>query len=179
MDRLQQLHITGFHKDYKKIYENNALLENLYGKVADNKLFQAFYKNFQKLQYKVFCIPDTAKSFPSKLKEYLTTKTFYIGGTDKYFNSNFVPDLDDFALKTKNPVKVSKTKIGAIITAIKRDGLSGIKGNELKALGGVVLAVGLAFVSIKLIKNGLQKISPFVVDNQNSKNNEDVLMDET
>lgn len=86
------------------------------------------------------------------------SKTFYIGGTDKYFNDNFIPDTNDFALKSDKIVKVCKTKFGATFEALKREGLSGIKQNKTRVAAGVAIALGLGYLSYKFIKKGVQKI---------------------
>lgn len=95
------------------------------------------------------------------------TKTFYIGGSDSYFNANFIPDEDDIALKSSKPIKVSKTKIGATIEALKREGLKGIKQNKTRVFGGVAILATLGTISYKLIKTGLAKLG--VIDKNSSK----------
>ena len=85
-------------------------------------------------------------------------KTFYIGGTDEFFNKNFIPDVSDLALKTDKPLKVFRTKIGAIIDAIKREGLSGIKQNKTRVAFGCVVLFSAFLIAGKLIKKGIDKI---------------------
>lgn len=86
------------------------------------------------------------------------SKTFYIPGNEEYFNKNFIEDASDFALKTDKPLKVCRTKIGAMFEGLKNHGLSGIKQNKARAAAGVAIFAALSFVSYKLIKSGMEKL---------------------
>lgn len=147
------VHITGVHKDFANTYK----FANMVGDAPKNEILQAINRKQQRLTYKISSIPEECKSIPSKIKAFLTSKTFYIGGSDEYFNKNFVPDVDDLALKTKDKIKVSKTKIGAIISALKKQGLSGIKNNPKRAIIGAGIAIACFTMAYKLIKNEIQK----------------------
>jgi len=86
-------------------------------------------------------------------------KSLYIGGGDDYFNKNFVPDPDDaIALKTNKPIKVSGSRTGATLEALKREGggsrLKGIarlvKANPSRALAGAGILAGGGLLTAKL-----------------------------
>lgn len=145
------VHITGVHKDYKKVYIHSSFVGNL----PEKELMQAEKKLEQKFVYKKASIPDDCKGILSKIKAFFDSKTFYIGGTDEYFNKNFIPDTDEIALKTSESLKVSKTKIGATIRALKEQGLSGIKQNPNRVVIGILFTVGCFGLAYKFIKNGL------------------------
>ncbi|MBQ8476265.1 hypothetical protein IJ531_04300 [bacterium] len=86
------------------------------------------------------------------------TKTFYIAGTDEYFNKNFTPDINDFALKSDKPLKMFKTKLGAMFNALKQEGLSGIKQNKTRVIAGCVIAASCFLIAYKLIKKGINNL---------------------
>ena len=86
-------------------------------------------------------------------------KSLYIGGGDEYFNKNFVPDPDDaIALKTNKPIKVSGSRAGATLDALKREGggsrLKGVaklvKANPNRSLTGAGIVLGGGLVTAKL-----------------------------
>lgn len=157
------------HKVYKAITETPLLSPA-----------KALYRKTQRLLYRSMAIFNIGKledlsnnpeildknfGSPSKVVKTVKdlffskkAKTLYIGGTDKYFSSHFMPDDDDIALKTKELVKVSKTKFGAMIDAIKKEGLTGIKQNKTRVAGGALIALSLGFLAYKLIKNGINNI---------------------
>ncbi len=85
------------------------------------------------------------------------SKTFYIPGTEEYFNNNFIADIDDTALKTDKPLKVCRTKIGAMFEGLKNHGLSGMKQNKARVIVGTVIFAALAAASYMLIKTGMEK----------------------
>lgn len=88
----------------------------------------------------------------------IKSKTFYIPGDEEYFNKNFIEDASDFALKTDKPLKVCRTKIGAMFEGLKNHGLSGMKQNKTRVAAGVAIFAALSFVSYKLIKSGTEKL---------------------
>lgn len=144
------VHITGVHEDYKKVYKFSSVV----GDLPQKEFMQAEKKLEQKFVYKMASIPDDCKGILSKIKAFFNSKTFYIGGTDEYFNKNFIPDTDEIALKTTECLKVSKTKIGATIRALKEQGLSGIKQNPNRIVTGILFTVGCFALAYKFIKNG-------------------------
>lgn len=162
----------------------NKLTSNKwYKRLTETPLFdvaRAGYRKMQRLMYRATSVLDLQninemaanpevleKQFGSKskilgsIKDVLLSrkaKTFYVGGTDNYFNSNFIPDSHDLALKSDKCVKVAKTKFGAMIDALKREGLSGITQNKTRLAAGVLIAGVLGYASYKLIKKGLEKM---------------------
>lgn len=98
------------------------------------------------------------------------SKTFYIGGSDKFFNEYFVPDTNDFALKTDKPLRVFRTKIGAIIDAIKKEGLSGIKQNKTRVATGLIVGGACLYAGYKLIKKGINKLKSNKKETPDDKN---------
>ena len=148
------IHITGFHKDGKSVYKPRVLGENPYPQKTGFCTWQQ--RKQQKFVYKCASVEPTT---PLKAtKELFKTKTFYIGGTDDYFNKNFIPDTDDLALKTTEKLKVHKTKIGATIEAIKREGLSGIKQNKNRVIAGIIIAISCFMIAYNLIQKGINNI---------------------
>ncbi|MBQ8635977.1 hypothetical protein IJ425_07490 [bacterium] len=148
------IHITGFHKDGKSIYEPRVLGGNPYPNKQGFVTWEQ--RKTQKLVYKCASVEPTT---PLKaIKEISKTKTFYIGGTDDYFNKNFIPDTDDIALKTTEKLKVHKTKIGASIDALKREGLSGIKQNKNRVIVGILIATSCFLIAYNLIKKGINNL---------------------
>lgn len=148
------VHITGIHKDGKQAYLPRVLGENPYPEKSG--VVSWMKRKEQKLLYKTTSVKPTT---PFKaIKEILKTKTFYVGGTDNYFNKNFIPDTDDVALKTKEKLKVHKTKIGATIDAIKREGISGIKQNKNRVIAGIIIATSCFLIAYNLIKKGIENL---------------------
>ena len=178
------VHITGLHKNWKDALSNNKLIDaqlmsesgNKMAKFIDSPLggfFRAPLRKVQQFTYRLFSLFDIKNQDESlqtlengiqtkdKIFKALIgkgTKTFYIGGSDEYFNKNFIPDTDDFALKSEKAVKVATTKLGATFDALKRDGLSGVKQNKGRVAAGIAICVALGYASYKLIKNGIEKI---------------------
>lgn len=76
-------------------------------------------------------------------------KTLFVGGTDKYFADNFIPDSDDAAMKSDRPVKVYRNKMSATIAALKKEGLSGIAQDPSRSASGVgLLSIGAALTVV-------------------------------
>lgn len=92
-------------------------------------------------------------------------KTFFIPGTDNYFNTRFEPDINDIALKTTEKVKVYRTKLGAMLHGLKEFGLSGMKMNKSRVAAGVVLATSLGYGAYVLAKKGLKNLN-LIKDNE-------------
>lgn len=86
-------------------------------------------------------------------------KLFFVGGTDNFFNTNFIPDSNEIALKTDKPLKVCRTKLGATFSALKRDGLSGMLQNKYRVGAGILIALCLGYLSYKCINYGLKKLN--------------------
>lgn len=87
-----------------------------------------------------------------------TTK-FCIPGIDSYFNSEFIPDTNDVALKSSKKVKVYNNRFSAMIAGLKQFGLKGIKENKSRSLFGLgILSTGL-YSGYKLIDNGIHKFN--------------------
>ena len=149
------VHITGIHKDFKTVYKCHDSVKNKF----DILFFNEITRKKQNLLYRLTTmIQCKSKNKYQRIKEVFKAKTFYVGGTDNYFNSNFIPDSNALALKTTDCVKVTKTKLGAFIQALKREGLSGIKQNKIRVILGAVISLICSYTCLKLIKNGLKDI---------------------
>ena len=84
-------------------------------------------------------------------------KRFCIPGTDSYFDKNFIPDCDDFALKTTKKIKCYKNRFSAMVAGLKEFGLKGIKENKSRVVLGIaIIAVGIT-AAVFLIKKGIEK----------------------
>jgi len=88
-------------------------------------------------------------------------RSLYIGGSDDYFNKNFVPDPDDvYAMKASNKIKVSGNRAKTTLEALKREGggskLKGItkliKANPKRMLAGAAILGAGGLVTGKLSK---------------------------
>lgn len=70
-------------------------------------------------------------------------RTLYVGGSDNYFNNNFIndpKDLTNMAMKTNKPIKVYGNRFSATLGAIKKEGLVNlIKSNPKRILGGAAI----------------------------------------
>ena len=95
----------------------------------------------------------------SRYKSYSKgSKRFCIPGIDSYFDKNFIPDPDEFALKSTNKIKCYKNRLSAMIGGLKEFGLKGIKENKGRAaLGAAIIIAGIC-ASIILIKKGIEKL---------------------
>lgn len=153
-------HITG--------YNDKTKIPGASKKVT--RFTQPIIKKLQKLQYRAASHPnwdaskfrgkkDVIKSL-SKGFSIGKTKTFHVVGSEDFYNKHFVPDSDDVALKTKKPIKVSNSKLGATIQGIKRNGLKGLKSSPKSRplIGAAILASG-GYGSYKLIEPAVKKIT--------------------
>lgn len=155
------VHITGIHKDTKDLPK---FLEKF-------PAARELGRRFQLAMYKVvayFDNPDEIarmapkEQVPKWIKGILfnnKTKTFYIPGVDSYFNKEFIPDFDDYALKTTNKLKCYSTRFGAMLGGLKKFGLKGILENKARAFGGFAFVVGAGLVAAKLIKSGIDRVT--------------------
>ncbi len=162
--------------------KNYSTAKKIYHTISDTPLLNFVRAGYRKIQKMMYTATSTIKinksqndnletfsnivkdNFSSK-KQTLGTifniitgrkvKTFYIGGTDDFFNKNFVPDIDDFALKTTKKLKVSRTKITATLEALKKEGLSGIKQNPTRVIAGLVIAISCLTLAYKFLKEGI------------------------
>lgn len=123
-------------------------------KFLDNPFFDRFQASVQRKAYRA-----NAGTENLNLGNFLggatgtRGRTLYLGGSDKYFNSNFQPAPDDYALITNQKVKVFGNRASATVDAIKREGLVNlIKDNPKRVLSGLgILGVG-GYSTYKLLK---------------------------
>jgi len=177
------VHITGFHlyhkKEYKRLVKYTPLLH--FARVFWRKVQRGMYRTMS--IFNNFNLNDlisgkslTKESTPTretllKIKRIWDilfsrkAKTFFIPGTDNYFNTRFEPDMDDIALKTTEKVKVCTTKLGAMLHGLKEFGLSGMKTNKSRVAAGVVLATSLGYGGYALAKKGLKNLN-LIKDNE-------------
>lgn len=96
-------------------------------------------------------------------------KSLYLGGSDDYFNKNFIPDPDDvYAMKASNKIKVHGNRASATLEALKREGggsrLKGIakliKANPKRALAGIAMLGAGGLVTGNLVKAAYNNLSP-------------------
>lgn len=134
------------------------------------------YRKLQKYAYRFYSQPealevqnkmrkqDSNASFGTVVSNCINiltghkSKTFYVPGNEEFFNKNFMADIDDFALKTNKPLKVCKTKLGAMFKGLKEFGLTGIPQNKTRAITGIAIFASLSTVSLNLIKSGIKNI---------------------
>ncbi len=159
------VHITGFSKNLP----TNSALAREFGDCSDaeREILGSLHKKGQKFTYrKAISSPTDAGAANMKINadnivSTLTgkgTKTFYISGTQDYFDKNFIADVDDIALKSTEAVKVYKTKAGAIFGGLKEFGLSGIKQNKSRVAIGLAVLASAGFGAYKLISDGIKDI---------------------
>lgn len=173
------VHITGVHKDS---YTPDRYITGKQNKYL-RPVFRTFQRKSQNIMYKTVGNTDDFMKIRSKIfslkgkkeirKEILKTtyeaakknilhnrtERFCIPGIDSYFDKNFIPDVDDIALKSDKPVKVYTNRFSAMIEGLKTFGLKGIKENKGRVAFGVgLLALGLYF-GVKLIKKGINNIA--------------------
>lgn len=193
------VHITGCDKEgMKQVFEKlSAILpfedntKAKFNKLVDSPIRNAFgniYRKIQKITYRNYSQELTAnilnqtlegENVGLKKKDILATilniftgcnsKTFYISGDEKFFKENFIPDTDDFALKTDKPLKVYRSKIEATLEALKKNGLSGIKQNKTRSIAGIAMFSTFSYFSYKLIKSGIKKIQNSKKDSNNNQ----------
>jgi hypothetical protein len=153
------VHITGKHKNG---YE--ALLGIEVGKGLENNpvsnTISTLGRNLQRPMYRMF--GSGKPSFIGAVESGLGIRgrTLYTGGTDKFFNENFIPDTDDLALKSSKPVRVYGNRLSATGAAIKKEGLINlVKANKSRvATGGAILALG-GYATQKLARDGFKQLS--------------------
>ncbi len=165
------IHITGLHKDsvFNEILANKKL-----GKLTAP--IRTLHRKLQCLMYKTVGnvdmqelkelkmsgnSKDVLKTLAKEFKKGLfhnKTKKFCIAGTDSYFNSKFIPDVDDIALKSADKLKVYNNRFSAMVAGLKKFGLKGVKENKGRVAFGVgLLTIGTYFAA-KLIKKGVNNI---------------------
>lgn len=97
-----------------------------------------------------------------------TGKSLYIGGSDDYFDKNFLPDFDDpKAMYSTNKIKVSGNRLSATLDALKREGggnkLKGatklIKANKGRVGAGLAIAGLGGLAATKLVTSGVKNIT--------------------
>jgi len=122
-------------------------------KFLDNPIFDRFQTSVQRKAYRA-----NAGTEKLNLGTFLggatgtRGRTLYVGGSDKYFNSNFQPAPDDYALITNQKVKVSGNRVGASVDAIKREGLGNlIKDNPKRVLSGLGILGAGGYGTYKLL----------------------------
>lgn len=161
------VHITGLHKDS---YVNKILVDKKLSMFTAP--FRTLFRKAQCFMYKTVGNVDK-KVFESilsgKVKETLgknlkdiflhdKTKKFCISGTDSYFNTKFITDTDDIALKSAQKLKVYNNRFSAMVAGLKKFGLKGMKENKGRvAFGAGLIALGL-YGAGKLIKKGVDNI---------------------
>lgn len=152
------VHITGYHKDSTRFVSRfmrpiQRWGQNMMYKTVGNcdikELFKASSPKERIKILKNIFINNILKN---------KTKRFCIPGIDSYFNSNFVPDTDDIALKSTKKLKVYTNRFSAMIAGLKKFGLKGIKENKGRVAVGVTTVAAAGYAAIKLIKSGISKI---------------------
>lgn len=163
------VHITGLHKD-------NQVAKPLLSKYKYTAPFRMYYRTGQCLMYKTLgsidakkfevffrkrgkknFIINIAKEFKNTLL-HNKTKKFCISGTDSYFNTKFIPDADDIALKSAEKIKVYNNRFSSMIAGLKKFGLSGMKENKSRVAFGVGLLSLGTYSAVKLIQKGVNNI---------------------
>jgi hypothetical protein len=143
------IHITGRHKNHKVISETAEQLlddgtrvpipeatkyidapKNPITNVLHRKMQRGMYRGLTGQKLDIKDSKDAVKALPSIGLGLtgLRGKTLYIGGSDRYFDKNFIPDSDDVALKSAKKVKVFGNRFAAVKDTLKRYG----KGNYIK-----------------------------------------------
>lgn len=169
------VHITGMHKNQamplpKKLEKYKSFIITP---------FRTFMRKAQNLMYRTVGNTDfeelktylssSNKTKSEKLKwaskkmvtGVLNNKTekFCIPGIDSYFNSEFIPDTDDIALKSSKSLKAYKNRFSAMLAGLKKFGLKGVKENKGRVAFGVgLVALGL-YAAGKLISKGIKNLS--------------------
>ncbi|HSA06165.1 MAG TPA: hypothetical protein P5556_03190 [Candidatus Gastranaerophilales bacterium] len=171
------VHITGIHKDsiICKImpdkFKNSGCLDCL--RTFQRKAQGFIYKGvigkdlhpaevFEDFFSGKITGKEAFKNFQGVIFDGLTgrnAKTFYIPGTDEYFNKKFVPDCHDLALKTKNKVRVYTNRLSAMVAGLKEHGLRGIKGNKARATAGGIILGATGTISFFSAKYGINNLS--------------------
>jgi hypothetical protein len=115
------IHLTGAHKNTKV---------NMGGTVSN-----VLYRKIQRGMYRgitgeTLSAIDDPKLLPNMYAGMTGSKgrSLYVGGSDRYFDKNFIPDDDDLALKSSKKVKVFGNRFAAVRDTLNRYG----KGNYIK-----------------------------------------------
>ena len=137
------IHLTGAHKNTKV---------NMGGTVGN-----VLYRKIQRGMYRGITGETLSSVTDSKLLPNmyagmtgLKGKSLYVGGSDKYFDKNFIPDDDDLALKSSKKVKVFGNRFAAVGDTLKRYG----KGNYIKGAARLIganksrVATGLGILGV-------------------------------
>lgn len=157
------VHITGRH-----VNENYAKRDTLKD-LIHRKRQRALYRG---VTGENIATKDVGKMASNMLKGLtgIKGKTLYVGGSDDYFNKNFIPDPDDIALKSSKKLRVHGNRATATLEALKREG----NGNRLKGIVKLVKANpkrALAGAAILSVGSGLTGLSAKDTYNSfNSKN---------
>lgn len=162
------VHITGLHKDTPFLADATKKTKII------TRLTTPIKRMRQGILYKGFISGniDIEKHTATKMTKLQHTKlvwnifknsfkgkTFFIPGTDAYFNNRFSPDTFDIALKTTEKVKVYPNRFAATIAGLKEFGLKGMKGSPARVIAGAtVLGIGTA-LSIYFTKKGIAQLS--------------------
>jgi hypothetical protein len=161
------VHVTGYHPDNQLINSNNALRN-----VALRKVQGVMYRgvsgaNLSLADDSPFKILGTV----AKNNILGKSKTFYIPGSDEYFKSRFIPDVDDLALKSQDKIKVYGNRYSATLGQIKKEGLLKSMGaNKGRVLAGAALLGGGGTLSYNLAKSGLNSLGVTKVKAYKDKN---------
>jgi hypothetical protein len=179
------VHLTGKHKNHK-IEAERVIRKSMDGTVlsstpayryeTNTPIRDVIYRKSQRGLYRgiagetldIKSVRGTSKTASSILGGWVGTKgkTLYVGGSDKYFNKNFIPDTDDIGLKSSKRIKVYSNRAKATLAALKQEGdgsrLKGvvklIKANPKRALSGAtILAIG-SIASAKLGQAGYKNL---------------------
>jgi hypothetical protein len=140
------VHLTGYHPDSDIMKRDNPLIN-----VAGRKMQRSMYRGITDVDWaSKKTIGDKRNTLFLSLPFGATGakgRTLYVGGSDKFFKDNFIPDEHDVALKSSKPVKVFGSRLAAVKNAIKREGLGSLmKANPKRVLAGLGL-LGVATVS--------------------------------
>ena len=160
------VHLTGFHKDgLKEMLGYDVELPKSMRWVSIPS------RSLQRKMYRVYGSPG--KINPSEfLKGALGIRgrTLYRGGTDKYFNTEFIPDAHDLALKSRKPIKVYGNRMSATVAAVKKEGLKNlVRSNKARvATGGAILTLG-GYAAQRLAREGLRNLSDGKVQPHNRR----------
>lgn len=163
------VHITGLHKK-NNIIATIPLLSKFTAPL------RVFHRKTQCLMYKTCgnidlkknqkCLVEgdkkafiinMTKGFKNSLL-HNKTKKFCISGTDSYFNTKFIPDGDDIALKSSEKLKVYNNRFSSMLAGLKKFGLSGMKENKSRVAFGVGLLSLGTYSAVKLIQKGVNNI---------------------
>lgn len=152
----------GVKKSVRQKVKSNAVLNDPVSSVVQRKFQRGVYSGLHSVDQTNGLNPGVmAKALAAGMTG--KGKVLYVGGSDKFFSENFIPDSDDVALKSDKPVKVYRNKLEATIGAVKKEGLSGMKQDPSRvASGGAILTIGATFAALmaaKAVNTGKHGIS--------------------